>query len=257
MLDWPWVAPESAGAIDCERVTQMPIKTLIFDIGGTVFDWSSAIVEALDRVVPEPLRQRIDATAFSFACRSAFLDLNAAVTRGEAPWHTSDQMLSRALQKAWLDTGLGEMTETVHADLARSWRHMPAWPGARDAIRALRGRYVVAPLTILGATMAVGSSRRNGIDWDLILCCDILGIYKPDPRCYARAAEIVDCRPEEMMMVAVHPSDLRAAMACGYGSAFVKPRIEDPGEDYTDTGFRKEFDVVASDFEDLARQLVA
>ena len=99
-------------------------------------------------------------------------------------------------------------------------------------------------------------SRRNGITWDSILSCDILGIYKPDPRCYARAAEIVDCAPHDIVMVASHPSDLRAAMACGYRSAYVVPRLEDPGDDYVDTGFAQEFHHVARDFADLATRLV-
>lgn len=57
------------------------------------------------------------------------------------------------------------------------------------------------------------------------------------------------------MMVASHPSDLRAAMAAGYRSAYVVPRLEDPGDDYTDTGFAKEFDAVAEDFADLVKKL--
>lgn len=103
--------------------------------------------------------------------------------------------------------------------------------------------------------MAVGSSRRNGINWDNILSCDVLGVYKPDPRCYRRAAEIIDCEASDIMMVASHPSDLRGAMATGFRSAYVVPRLEDPGDDYRDTGFAAEFDVVARDFPDLAEKL--
>ena len=44
-------------------------------------------------------------------------------------------------------------------------------------------------------------------------------------------------------------------MASGYRSAYVIPRLEDPGDDYTDTGFATEFDVVAQDFAELAEQL--
>jgi FMN phosphatase YigB (HAD superfamily) len=47
----------------------MRAKVLIFDIGGTVFDWNTAVVETLDRVaslltMPQPNRQ-----AFATACR--------------------------------------------------------------------------------------------------------------------------------------------------------------------------------------------
>lgn len=234
----------------------MTIKVLIFDIGGTVFDWNTAIVETLNRLVPEAAMSAPDRLQFATACRAGFLDLNGRVMRGEKPWMTADEILQSVMDECCNRNGLRHLTENDRLDLAYSWRRMPAWPGARQAISSLREHYIVAPLTILSWPMAVGSSRRNGIDWDSILSCDILGVYKPDPRCYARTAEIVDCGPDEIMMVASHPSDLRAAMAAGYRSAYVVPRLEDPGDDYTDSGFADEFDVVAEDFADLVRKLV-
>ena len=234
----------------------MTAKVLIFDIGGTVFDWNSAVVETLDRVVSQQSMPQPDRQAFAIACRAQFLELNGAIVRGEKPWLTADQILAAVMDDLWKRTGLPELASNARRDLAHSWRRMPAWPGAREAIASLRERYIVAPLTILSWPMAVGSSRKNGINWDSILSCDILGIYKPDPRCYSRAAEIVDCAPEEIMMVASHPSDLRAGIAAGYRSAYIIPRLEDPGDDYTDTGFANEFDVVARDFADLAGKLM-
>lgn len=56
-------------------------------------------------------------------------------------------------------------------------------------------------------------------------------------------------------MVAAHPSDLRAGMAAGFRAAYVMPRLQDPGEDYTDSGFEAEFDLVVRDFADLAKRL--
>ena len=234
----------------------MTAKVLIFDIGGTVFDWNTAVVETLERVASQQTLSRPDRQAFATACRAHFLELNGAIMRGEKPWLTADQILATVMDDIWERTGLPELMSDARRDLAHSWRRMPAWPGAREAVASLREQYIVAPLTILSWPMAVGSSRKNGINWDSILSCDILGIYKPDPRCYSRAAEIVGCAPEEIMMVASHPSDLRAAIAAGYRSAYVLPRLEDPGDDYTDTGFAKEFDVVAKDFADLVGQLM-
>ena len=233
----------------------MSIKVLIFDIGGTVFDWNSAVVETLNRLVPAQNMSLPDRQTFAVTCRAKFLKLNSAVMLGNHPWMTADQILATVMDDLWRATGLPAQTADDKHDLAQAWRRMPAWPGARVAIAALRQTYIVAPLTILSWPMAVGSSRRNSIEWDSILSCDILGIYKPDPRCYARAAEIVDCEPSQMMMVASHPSDLRGAMASGYRSAYVIARLEDPGDDYTDTGFATEFDVVAQDFAELAAQL--
>jgi 2-haloacid dehalogenase len=239
-------------------VTRMTDRTrLIFDIGGTVFDWSTAFLETLDRFLPHAGRPQLDRDAFAFAVRARFLDLNGAVNRREIPWLTADQMLTRIVEELCREHALDAITAEGRRALAQAWRHMPAWPGAREAISMLRQRYIAAPLTILSWNMAVGSSRRNGIDWDSILSCDLLGVYKPDPRCYTRAVEILDCLPADIMMVAAHPSDLRAGMAAGFRSAYILPRLLDPGEDYTDTGFAEEFDIVATDFADLTAKLMA
>lgn len=65
------------------------------------------------------------------------------------------------------------------------------------------------------------------------------------------------CAPGEIMKVAAHPSDLRAAQAAGFRTAYVRPKLEDPGEDYRDTGFAGQFDLVADDFGKLAERLLA
>lgn len=228
----------------------MAVRALIFDIGGTVFDWNTAMAESFDRLIPGG-----GGSSFATQCRAEFLGLNAAVFRKVVPWMTAEQILLAAIDRCCDRAGLSDLAANDRNDLSRSWRRMPCWPGAREAIAVLRKRYIVAPLTILSWPMAVGSSRHSGIDWDSILSCDVLGIYKPDPRCYQRAAEILDCPASDIMMVASHPSDLRGAMASGYRSAYVVPRLEDPGDDYRDTGFAAEFDVIARDFSELGEKL--
>jgi FMN phosphatase YigB (HAD superfamily) len=66
-------------------------KVLLFDIGGTVFDWNTAILEALERVCPEASTSQLDRPAFATACRAGFLNLNGAVARVERAWLTADQ----------------------------------------------------------------------------------------------------------------------------------------------------------------------
>ena len=228
----------------------MDVDAFVFDIGGTVFDWSTALAEALDRCGVSST----GAAAFALSCRAAFLDRIGRVVRGEDPWSTSDEVLRAAVSQASAENGLALEAAKIER-VALAWRDMPAWRGAREAIAALRRRAQVAPLTILSWPMATGSSRRNGIVWDGLLCCDVIGVYKPDPRSYARAAEIMRVDPARIAMVASHPSDLRAARSAGWKTVFVRPHIEDPGEDYADPGLAREFDVAVADFPDLAMRL--
>ena len=79
--------------------------------------------------------------------------------------------------------------------------------------------------------------------------------YKPDKEAYLTAASLLGLKPEEVMMVAAHKSDLRAARLAGFRTAFVPRPLErgpgakvdwepDPGDD-----------VVARDFLDLDAKL--
>jgi len=244
-------------SVGYRELKKMRWRALIFDIGGTVFDWSTALEDALDVVLSRHAEVDVDPSAFAHDCREAFLNLCGAVARQEIAFQTSDEMLAHITVEQWERRGLPTLRGAERIVLATSWRAMRAWPGAPEAISTLRKRYIAAPLTILSCPIAVGSSRASGIDWDCILSCDILGLYKPDPQIFEKAVAVLDCRPEEIAMVASHPSDLRAAARVGFGTVYVLPHLEDPGEDYAEPGLATEFDVVANDFPDLARKLMS
>jgi 2-haloacid dehalogenase len=220
---------------------------LLFDAGGTVFDWRSPVVDALAQTAAgrEVSNAALQATALS--CRGHFLGLNGKVIRGDRPWQNADATYCEAIGLSCAEAGLSGLSDAEWRSVFLAWRNMPAWAGARDAIATLRRKFIIAPLTVLSWSMVVGSSRASGIIWDSVLSCDLLGVYKPDPKCFTRATEIVGCDPGEIMMVASHPSDVRAGVKAGYRSAYIRPRLFDPDEDYADTGF--------ADFTDLAAKL--
>ncbi|MCZ6681311.1 MAG: haloacid dehalogenase type II, partial [Candidatus Poribacteria bacterium] len=71
------------------------------------------------------------------------------------------------------------------------------------------------------------------------------------------AADLLGLSPHEVMMVAAHPGDLRGAQAVGFKTGFV-PRPDEYGpRDNPDLEADMSFDVVASDFNDLASKLGA
>ena len=71
------------------------------------------------------------------------------------------------------------------------------------------------------------------------------------------AARLLGCAPQQLMLVAAHPSDLRGAQACGLRTAYVHRALEF-GPAATPHPARPEgFDLIANDFLDLAGQLGA
>jgi 2-haloacid dehalogenase len=98
-------------------------------------------------------------------------------------------------------------------------------------------------------------ARFAGLPWDCILTAENARCYKPRPETYQTAVALLGLRPAEVMMVAAHNYDLAAARRCGLGTAFVpRPTEYGPGQT-SDLAPTADWDVIAADFLDLARQL--
>jgi len=85
----------------------------------------------------------------------------------------------------------------------------------------------------------------------------LFGHYKPDPETYRGAAKLLGVDCAELMLVACHPDDLRAAKTQGCRSAYVLRPFEHGAEHRPYKHERDEFDIEAADFVDLAAQLGA
>jgi 2-haloacid dehalogenase len=99
-------------------------------------------------------------------------------------------------------------------------------------------------------------AKFAGLPWDLILGAELARRYKPDKEVYLTAASLLDLQPAQMMMVAAHKGDLRAAAALGFKTAFV-PRPKEGPNGERDNSRDASFDVFAEDFNALAEQLGA
>ncbi|MDQ3922149.1 MAG: HAD hydrolase-like protein, partial [Actinomycetota bacterium] len=97
-------------------------------------------------------------------------------------------------------------------------------------------------------------AKRAGLPWDLILSAELVRHYKPDPEIYLMVPDLLDLRPEEVMLVAAHPNDLRAAQTHGLRTAYVpRPLEHGPGGESEPPD--PSFDLVADDFVKLAKKL--
>ncbi len=230
------------------------IRALTFEVGGTVFDWHSTIRDELQSLARKRDAE-LDAPAFANQWRRRMFQLRGKVRAEELPWMNADERHRMAIDDVAPDHPTLELSAADRDELTMAWHRMNVWPDFPSALEALRTRYTVTILTVLSWAIAVDSSKNGGLSWDGIMSCEFIGHYKPEPEAYQGAAKLLGLRPEQCMMVAAHPTDLRAAMAAGMRSAYV-PRVES-----NDLGSEEEFpladlDVNAKDFDDLVRQIV-
>jgi 2-haloacid dehalogenase len=101
-------------------------------------------------------------------------------------------------------------------------------------------------------------AKHANLPWDCILGAELARHYKPDPEVYQSAVDFLDLTPSEVMMVAAHLGDLRAAKALGLRTAFVV-RASEFGNSTRrpDLAPDQSVDITARDFGHLASQLGA
>ena len=234
------------------------IKALTWDVGGTVFDWRGGIQKEVRRLAAEQ-EADVDITQFATDWRRWMFQRLALVRSGELPWMNADRIHRQVLDDVLAKHSALTLSESERDDLNEVWHRLSSWPDAADAIARLRGRYTTIVLTVLSWSIVVDCSKYNGIGWDGILSCEFLGHYKTDPEAYQAALRLLRLEPDQAMMVAAHKNDLRGAKAVGLRTAYVHREGESdvfPGSSSVEES-ASEFDVVATDFPDLADKLLA
>jgi 2-haloacid dehalogenase len=231
----------------------MTIKALTFDTGGTVLDWHGGIGRALAAAgARHGLTADWAAVTNDYRRRSL-----QEITGPVRPAFNFDDVHRRVLDQVIADHKLDPLTAEDRDAVWRTWHALDAWPDFPAALARLRKKYVVASFTLLTTSLVVDVSKRNGIDWDAIISCEMIGMYKTRPEAYMTAAKWLQLDPSEILMVACHNFDLNAALGCGYKTAFVKrPNEWGPGGP-PDPVPNPAHTMVLDDFPELATRLGA
>jgi 2-haloacid dehalogenase len=235
------------------------VKALLFDVFGTVVDWRTSVIregEALARRHGWP-PERVDWGAFAGEWRrTGYAGAIRRIVQGEEPWADVDTLHRRKLDELIGTYGLTDLTEGDIERFNRVWHRLTPWPDAVLGLTRLKRRYVVAPLSNGNLALLTNMAKHAALPWDCILSAELFGAYKPAPSVYEGAVRLLRLQPWEVMMVAAHAGDLRAAQATGMRTAYVHRPLEfGLGGETTTMPAPDAFDVVAGDFIALAERL--
>jgi 2-haloacid dehalogenase len=230
------------------------VKALTFDVFGTVVDWRTSIARDLEAFGRER-GLSADWKAFAVAWRKLYQPSMQRVRSGELPWTRLDDLHRMSLEKLLPEFGITGLSEADLDHVNRAWHRLDPWPDAVAGLTRLRTRFILATLSNGNVALMVNMAKRAGLPWDAILGAEPARHYKPDPQCYRATADFLGLRPDQCLMVAAHNGDLGAASGVGLRTAFVCRPTEHGPKQTTDLRAEKEWDVVATDFQDLARQL--
>lgn len=229
------------------------VKALLFDVQGTATDFHSTVCDQARRISagrhpeadwPEVVRR----------WRAGyFATLDGAERRGAA-WVPVHSVYRRALDAVLEERGI-TLSGAERDELTLAWQRLKPWPDAVPGLTRLRTAYTLATLSNADVSAVIGICKRAGLPFDAIFAAEMAEAFKPDPAVYRMAATYLGLDAGEIMMVASHKYDLRAAAGLGFRTAFVARPLEFGADGDADVTYSDEFDVNASDFLDLATQL--
>jgi 2-haloalkanoic acid dehalogenase type II len=154
-------------------------RVLTFDCYGTLIDWESGIVAAL-----QPLLLKVRQATGQTLSRDAVLETFArheSAQEEATPAMVYSELLAvvhRRLAQAW-DVA---MEEAEHARFGASVPDWPAFADSASALGRLKRHYQLVILSNVDRASFSGSHRRLGIEFDAVYTAQDIGSYKPNLR---------------------------------------------------------------------------
>jgi 2-haloalkanoic acid dehalogenase type II len=228
--------------------TQAPgVKAVFFDFMGTCLDWHGSAVDATPSAIS---RDEASKLALEWR-RQYFISNSQRLAEGLAPEDINDT-LARTLDAVieQFPAAKPALDADAKRRMVRAWHSQRAWPEVPKAVDSLREAGLEVFVHANGTTrLQLNLTRSSGLRFNMLFSSQLLGIYKPDPAAYKKGLELVNLKPEEVVMVAAHAYDLRGAQRCGMKTIYIHRWTDDVDEDMSQV--RTEFGAFLENMEDL------
>ena len=234
----------------------MKPKVLLFDTFGTLTDWRGSITREGERLSRLKAIEKVDWDHFARAWRAGYFPGMAPVIAGERPFTSIDVIHRERLDVILEDFGIGSIfSEEDRVDFNLIWHRLDPWPDVVPGMRLLAQRYLMSPLSNGTIILLSSLAKRAGIPFDFIFSSDTFRAFKPDPAVYLGAINMLGLEPAEVMLVAAHNGDLKAAKSHGMQTAYINRPTEFSVDQDKDFGPEGDWDYVAETVTELAEML--
>jgi 2-haloacid dehalogenase len=232
------------------------IRACLFDVFGTVVDWRTSVSRDLAAFAAGRRLPPLDWLEFTVEWRKLYQPSMEEVRSGRRPFTILDVLHRESLVRLLQRHGVGGLTEADIDYMNRAWHRLDPWPDAVEGLARLKRTRIIAPCSNGNIALMVNLAKRAGLPWDCILGAETARAYKPMPEAYLASCRQLGLAPSQVMMVAAHNGDLKAAKAQGLATAFVpRPLEHGPGQTTDLAADPACVDLPARDFVDLAAKL--
>jgi len=232
------------------------VKALVFDTFGTVVDWRGSIIEE-GKAWEKTKGITIDWGHFADRWRAGYGPSMDKVRRGEMPWTNLDHLHRALLEDLLKEFHIEGLTEEEKEHWNLVWHRLKPWPDSVAGLTRLKKKYTIAPLSNGNVVLLADMAKHAGLPWDLILSAELARHYKPDREAYLTAVDLLELKPEEVMMCAAHSADLGSARSFGLRTGFIHRPLEYGPTRKADDPKPGDFDVVSTGMVDLATKMGA
>jgi len=231
------------------------VKALVFDVFGTVVDWRSSLIADFTKW-GETRGVKADWTALVDGWRAVYAaSMDEVRKHPERGYVILDRLHRQSLEKLVAQLSIDGLNDADLGYLTTGWHRLNPWPDSISGLTRLKTKYIIGPLSNGNVALLTNMAKHAGLPWDLVLSAELFEHYKPDPETYLGAARLLGLPAEQVMMVAAHNNDLKAARKQGLKTAFVARATEyGPLQKY-DFEAKDSWEVVAKDFGGIADQM--
>jgi 2-haloacid dehalogenase len=230
------------------------LRALTFDVFGTCVDWRTGVAAEARRIGTQK-GITADWEKLAEEWRALYMPSMNRVRSGELPWTNFDRLHRLSLDQVLRDMNIDGFDSAAREELTNAWEKLPPWPDAMSGLTRLATRFTVSTLSNGNRSQQQALMKFTGLPFQRLLSAEDFHHYKPDPDVYLGAAKALNLNPNQVMMVAAHKGDLRAAQSNGLRTAFVERPLEKGPGGGADRLPDPESDIQASDFMDLAGKL--
>ena len=195
---------------------------LTFDVYGTLIDWETGIVNAL-----QPILRTHDIGLSDEPLLELFAGYEAELERGA--YLTYRQVLAQALRQ------IGQRynfvpTEAEEAQFSDSVGDWPVFTDSPEALSRLKQRYKLAPITNCDDDLFARSNQRLEVTFDWIITAQQVGSYKPALPNFHFAFRKIGLPPSRLLHVAQSLfHDHVPAKQLGLTTVWINRRHNKPG----------------------------
>jgi 2-haloacid dehalogenase len=236
----------------------MDIRACLFDVFGTVVDWRMSVSRDLAAWAKQKGIDGIDWLEFAVEWRKLYQPSMEEVRSGRREFTILDVLHRESLDKLIARYAIKGLSGSDVEHMNRAWHRLQPWPDVVQGLTQLKSRFIIAPCSNGNIALMVNLAKHSGLPWDCILGAETARAYKPTPDAYRNSCRQLGLSTNEVMMVAAHNNDLRAAKAQGMKTAFVaRPKEHGPGQTTDLAPDSSCVDLAPKDFVELAAKLGA